>query len=97
MTLQCAKSQSVTVEHRAGGAGGAYGTAQSVHDMLGGLLATVTIEAPPPAEQLAILEALFPALAPLLHHALAMLAVVQGAAAFPGNRSVLVLVPWSPF
>lgn len=45
--------------------------------MLGGLLATVTIEAPPPVEQLAILEALFPQLGPLLHHALAMLAIVQ--------------------
>lgn len=57
---------------------GAYGTATAVHDLLSGLLATVTVEAPPIAEHLAILKSLFPRLAPLLHHALAMLAVVQG-------------------
>jgi hypothetical protein len=45
--------------------------------MLGGLLATVNVETPPPDEQLAILEALHPSLAPLLRHALAMLAIVQ--------------------
>ena len=46
--------------------------------MLGGLLATVNVATPPPDEQAAILEALFPSLAPLLRHALAMLAIVQG-------------------
>lgn len=66
---------------RAGGRGEAYSSAQVVHDMLGGLLATVNVATPPPDEQAAILEALFPSLAPLLRHALAMLAIVQGSSA----------------
>lgn len=49
--------------------------------MLGGLLATVNVATPPPHEQAVILEALFPSLAPLLRHALAMLAIVQGSPA----------------
>lgn len=65
----------------AGGGSGTCSSGQAVHDMLGGLLATVTVEAPPPAEQLEILESLFPALAPLLRHALAMQAIVQGSPA----------------
>lgn len=53
------------------------------------LFLQVAVEAPPAGEQLAILEAMFPPLAPLLHHALAMLAVVQGSAAV-GDRCSLV-------
>ena len=49
--------------------------------MLGGLLATVNVATPPPDEQAAILEALFPSLAPLLRQALAMLAIVQASPA----------------
>jgi len=47
------------------------------------------VEAPPAGEQLAILEAMFPPLAPLLHHALAMLAVVQGPAAVSDRCSLV--------
>ncbi len=44
-----------------------------IRDMLGSLLSVVHLEAPPPLEQLAILEASFPDLQPLLPTALAML------------------------
>ena len=59
--------------------------------MLGGLLATVNVATPPPDEQAAILEALFPSLAPLLRHALAMLAIVQGS---PAQTDRCECEPW---
>ena len=61
----------------AGAAASLHGGAQTVHDLLGGHLATVSIEPPPPAEQANILAALFPALGQLLPPALRMLSISQ--------------------
>lgn len=47
-----------------GGEMGAYGDSQGVRDMLGGLFCTVTIQPPPPSEQLQILASAFPVLRP---------------------------------
>lgn len=64
------------------GAAGAYGSAQGVRDLLGGLLATVHVAPPSAQEQLAILAAAHPALAgsPLLPAGLAAAALVRRAA-----------------
>lgn len=58
---------------RRGAAAGVSTMPHGIRDMLGSLLSVVHLEAPPPLEQLAILEASFPDLQPLLPTALAML------------------------
>ena len=71
-----------------GGGTGAYAGSASVHDILGGLLSAVAIEAPTEGEQATILEGLFPTLAQLLPQAMATLALVRRAATVPsGTRS----------
>lgn len=62
-----------------GGSAGAYGSSAGVRDLLGGLFHHVAVEPPSVPEQLAILGRLFPALAPLLPHAMATLALFQAA------------------
>lgn len=47
-----------------GGLTGAYGDSQAVHNMLGSLWSTVSMEAPPLEEQLQILLAFYPSLPP---------------------------------
>lgn len=63
-----------------GGGVGAYAGSAAVHDILGGLLSAVAIEAPTEGEQATILEGLFPTLAQLLPQAMATLALVRRAA-----------------
>ncbi|GAB4814206.1 hypothetical protein N2152v2_001252 [Parachlorella kessleri] len=69
-----------TVTSAPGGtASGAYGSSQAVKDLLGGLFHYVLVEPPSGREQQAILGRRFPALAPLLPHAMATLALFQAA------------------
>jgi len=58
---------------------GAYGSSQAVKDFLGGLFHNVRMEPVPLTEQMEIVSRLFPALAPLVPHAIASLSLVQGA------------------
>ncbi len=67
----------VTTAPGGGAAAGAYGSAQPVRDLLGGLLHAVAVEAPPAAEQADLLRALHPQLGPLLPPAMATLAAVR--------------------
>ena len=81
------------------GAAGAYGSAQGVRDLLGGLWATVHVQQPSATEQLAILQAAQPVLAggPLLPGGLAALALVKRAAGQepPGSLGTHEVAPLS--
>lgn len=58
---------------------GVYGSSQSVRDLLGGLFYYVRAEPPSYSEQLTILDQNFPAMGPLLGHAMASLDLVNAA------------------
>lgn len=60
-----------------GSAAGAYGSSQSVKDLLGGLFQYVTVEAPDAGEQVDIMRELHPSLAHLLERAMATLALMR--------------------
>lgn len=66
-----------------GGQAGAYGSAQGVRDLLGGLWSTVAVQAPGAAERLAILRQGYPQLAALLPAGLMALSLVKLAAGQP--------------
>ena len=66
--------------HAGGGQAGAYGSAQGIRDLLGGLWSTVAIQAPSAEERLAIVGCAFPQLAALLPAGLAALSLVKVAA-----------------
>ena len=66
-----------------GGQAGAYGSAQGVRDLLGGLWSTVAVQAPCAAERLAILRQGYPQLAALLPAGLMALSLVKLAAGQP--------------
>jgi len=52
----------------AGGGAGAYGSSETVRDLLGGLVSYVTVPAPGPEEEREVLTTLFPSLGPLVPH-----------------------------
>ena len=66
-----------------GGQAGAYGSAQGVRDLLGGLWSAVAVQAPCAAERLAILRQGYPQLAALLPAGLMALSLVKLAAGQP--------------
>lgn len=72
-----------------GGQAGAYGSAQGVRDLLGGLWASVAIAAPTAAEQLAILGRAFPQLSALLPAGLAALSLVKTAAGQSWDEAIV--------
>lgn len=82
-----------------GGSGGAYGTSQGVRDLLGSLLASVTVQPPAAQEQLTILSQTHPLLAPLLPAALATLRLISLAAgqATPDKDAIEVCPCLLPF
>ena len=63
-----------------GGQAGAYGSAQGVRDLLGGLWSTVAMQSPTAEEHLAILGHAFPQLSALLPAGMAALSLVKTAA-----------------
>ena len=63
-----------------GGQAGAYGSAQGVRDLLGGLWSVVGVQAPTAEEHLAILGRAFPQLSALLPAGMAALSLVKTAA-----------------
>lgn len=70
----------VTSAPRGGGtATGAYGSSAPVRNLLGGLLHYVHVSPPPPSEQMAILAARHPSVAPLVPHVMHTLGLVRAA------------------
>ena len=77
-----------------GGQAGAYGSAQGVRDLLGGLWSTVAVQAPCAAERLAILRQGYPQLVALLPAGLMALSLVKLAAGQPWEaEEVCTLAP----
>ncbi|CAL5218660.1 g365 [Coccomyxa viridis] len=74
-----------------GGQAGAYGSAQGVRDLLGGLWSVVAVQAPTAEEQLAILGRAFPQLSALLPAGMAALSLVKAAA---GQSWDTTEAPW---
>ena len=61
------------------GSAGAYGSSQGVRDVVGSLMSSISMADPTEQEQQAIMQGLFPDLAPLLPSALLVLHIVKQA------------------